>query len=239
VSILVLSIEVPQRTSTWALLEQPPLEAPCVRFAVRQHPLAPLSGDFFELVDHGDGKVTALIADVSGNGPSAASLGQRVRREMRRRAVAGASPAGVLGGTNNWLERQGLCDRFVCSTVVRIDLREGEAVVASAGHFMPLVKLRPGHAALLEGPAGPPLGVVADQSYPSTAFRLSLGEVLILVTDGISDVLAGPLDSLGQRGLTHLVAGGPVDLDELCQVVFETTSAAVGADAMVVALRAA
>jgi serine phosphatase RsbU (regulator of sigma subunit) len=220
-------------------LGQPPLAGPAVRFAVRQHPLAPLSGDFFEMVDHGDGKVTALIADVSGNGPAAASLGQRVRREMRRRALSGASPSSVLGGTNTWLERQDLCDRFVCSTAVRIDPRAGEAVVASAGHFMPLVKLRPGHAAILEGPAGPPLGVLADQIYPSTAFRLSAGDVLILVTDGISDVLAGPLDSLGQRGLTQLVARGPLDLDELCQVVFETTSAAMGADAMVVALRAA
>jgi serine phosphatase RsbU (regulator of sigma subunit) len=213
-------------------------EAPSVRFAVRQHPLSPLSGDFFEMVDHGDGSVTAMIADVCGNGPTAASLGERVRREARRRAVSGASPGAVLGGTNTWLERQGLCDRFVCSTAVRIDARSGEGVVASAGHFMPLLKVRRGHAVILDGPAGPPLGVLADQIFPSTAFRLSLGEILVLVTDGISDLLAGPLDSLGQRGLTRLVAGCPLDLDQLCQVVFDATSAAVGADAMVVALQA-
>ena len=59
----------------------------------------------------------------------------------------------------------------------------------------------------------------------------------MLVTDGISDVLAGPSDPLGVSGLRRLVARGPVDLDQLCQVVFESTSASAGADAMVLALR--
>jgi hypothetical protein len=63
-----------------------------------------------------------------------------------------------------------------------------------------------------------------------------LGDILVLVTDGISDVLAGPFDPLGERGLTRLVADGPADLDDLCQLVFETTSASAGADAMVLAL---
>jgi len=218
-------------------LNHPDVEAPSVRFAVRQHPLAPLSGDFFEVVDHGNGKVSALIADVSGNGPTAASLGERVRREVRRRSVSGSSPSTVLAGTNSWLERQGLFDRFVCSTAVRIDPRRGEAVVASAGHFLPILKVRPGHAVILEGPAGPPLGVVADQIFPSTTFRLSLGDILVLVTDGISDALAGPSDPLGERELTRLVARAPLELDEICQVVFDATSASVGADAMVLALQ--
>jgi serine phosphatase RsbU (regulator of sigma subunit) len=233
----VLAIEVSQRPLSSDPLHQPDLEAPFVRFAVRQHPLAPLSGDFFEVVDHGNGKVSALIADVSGNGAPAASLGERVRREARRRTVAGATPSAVLGGTNGWLERQGLFDRFVCSTAVRIDRRLGEAVFASAGHFLPLLKVRPGHAVMLNGPAGPPLGVVADQIFPSTAFRLSLGDILVLVTDGISDALAGPSDPLGERGLAQLVARGPLDLEELCEVVFQATSASVGADAMVLALQ--
>jgi serine phosphatase RsbU (regulator of sigma subunit) len=235
----VLAVEVPQRTLAFNLLNQPELEAPFVRFAVRQHPIAPLSGDFFEVVDHGNGKVTALIADVSGNGPTAASLGERVRREARRRAASGSSPSVVLSGTNSWLERQGLFDRFVCSTAVRIDRDRGEAVVASAGHFLPLLKAGLGQAVMLDGRAGPPLGVVPDQIFPSTAFRLSWGDILVLVTDGISDVLAGPSDPLGERALTRLVARGPLDLEELCQLVFETTSASVGADAMVLALQMA
>ncbi len=191
------------------------------------------------MVHHGNGKVTAMIADVSGNGPTAAALAERVRREARRRAVGGSSPSVVLGGTNGWLERQGLFDRFVCSTAVRIDRRRGEAVVASAGHFLPLLKVRTGQAVMLEGPAGPPLGVVADPLFPATAFRLSLGDVLVLVTDGISDALAGPSDPLGERGLTSLVAACPRDPEGLCQAVFEATSAAVGADAMVLALQMA
>jgi serine phosphatase RsbU (regulator of sigma subunit) len=80
------------------------------------------------------------------------------------------------------------------------------------------------------------LGVLADQIFPSTAFRLSLGDILVLVTDGISDGLAGPRDLLGERGLRRLVAGGSLELDELCQLVFETTCTSVGADAMVLAL---
>jgi serine phosphatase RsbU (regulator of sigma subunit) len=233
----VLAVDVPLRRLLCDLPNPPELDRPMVRFAVRQHPLAPLSGDFFEVVDHGNGKVTALIADVSGNGPTAAALGERVRREARRRAASGSSPSLVLGGTNSWLERQGLLDRFVCSTVVRIDRDRGEAVVASAGHFLPLLRVRPGHAVILDGPAGPPLGIVADQIFPSTSFRLSLGDILVLVTDGISDLLAGPSDPLGERGLRSLVAEGPVEIDDLCQVVFDATSAAVGADAMVLALR--
>jgi serine phosphatase RsbU (regulator of sigma subunit) len=236
-AVIVLALEVPVQTLPSNHSSQPELEAPLVRFAFRQHPPAPLSGDFFEVVDHGNGKVTAMIADVSGNGPTAAALAERVRREARRRAVSGSSPSAVLSGTNGWLERQGLFDRFVCSTAVRIDRRGGQALVASAGHFLPLLKMQPGQAVTLEGSAGPPLGVVPDQLFPATTFHLSPGAILVLVTDGISDALAGPSDPLGERGLARLVAKAPHDLDELCRVVFEATSAAVGADAMVLALQ--
>jgi serine phosphatase RsbU (regulator of sigma subunit) len=232
----VPNLEVPLALPSSAFLYQPVLDAPSVRFAVRQHPIAPLSDDFFEVIDHGDGKVTAFIADVSGNGPIAASIGKQVKREARRLALTGASPGAVLGRTNSWLERQGQSDRFVCSTIVGIDRRKGEAAVASAGHFLPLLKVGPGHAAILTGAAGPPLGVLADQIFPTTLFRLSLGDVLVLVTDGISDSIAGPRDLLGERGLKRLVAGGSLELEDLCQLVFETTCASVGADAMVLAL---
>jgi serine phosphatase RsbU (regulator of sigma subunit) len=229
-------LDVPLGLATALPVVLPSFDAPMVRFAIRQHPLAPLSGDFFEVIDHGNGKVTAFIADVCGNGPVAASIGREVRREARRLALAGATPAAVLGGTNSWLERQGISDRFVCSTVVGIDRKQGEATVASAGHALPLLKVRPGEAAILEGPAGPPLGVLPNQIFPSTTFRLTLGDVLVLVTDGISDVLAGPRDLLGEHGLKCLVAGGSLDLEALCQQVFEITSRVPGADAMVLAL---
>jgi serine phosphatase RsbU (regulator of sigma subunit) len=68
------------------------------------------------------------------------------------------------------------------------------------------LKVSPGHAVILEGPTGPPLGVLGDQIFPSIKFRFSLGDILILVTDGISDVLSGAFDPLGERGLTRLVA---------------------------------
>ena len=231
--------EVLRQNSTFDPLDQPYLEAPRVRFAVRQHPSSPLSGDFFDVVDQGNGKVLALIADVSGNGPTAAALGERVRCEVHRRAVSGSSPSVLLGRANGWLERQGLFDRFVCSTALRVDCLRRETVVATAGHFLPLLKVGPGQAVILDGPAGPPLGVLADQTFPATTLRLSLGDTLVLVTDGISDALARPSDPLGERGLTDLVAGGPADLDGLCQAVFDATSASVGVDAMVLALQLA
>src|SRR5215510_15634079 len=58
-------------------------------------------GDFFEIVQHRDGQVSTVLADVCGNGPSAAGPVSRLRWLLRQHLARGESPGGVLSVLND------------------------------------------------------------------------------------------------------------------------------------------
>ena len=68
-----------------------------LNIAARQWAPAGNGGDFFEIIQQQDGRVSAIMADVSGNGPSAAGpVGQPALGDApgdRARAVPGCGPA--------------------------------------------------------------------------------------------------------------------------------------------------
>ena len=45
-----------------------------LRIATRQHGPLGHGGDFFEIIQHREGQVSVFVADVCGNGPSAAAV---------------------------------------------------------------------------------------------------------------------------------------------------------------------
>jgi serine phosphatase RsbU (regulator of sigma subunit) len=76
---------------------------------------------------------------------------------------------------------------FVTVFATILDLRSGELSYCNAGHDNPY-RLRPGAAPerIVDGD-GPPLCVVADFPYRSARCRLAPGEMLCVLTDGVTE----------------------------------------------------
>jgi phosphoserine phosphatase RsbU/P len=204
----------PVHLPTWSRLD----------VAAKQSAPAGNGGDFFEVIQQRDGRVTVVMADVCGNGPSAAAPVSSLRWILRQTIARGESPGAVLAALNEWLVAQRIDDRFVTAVCVRIDAVTGLAEIASAGHLGPFVKRAAGAAAELPHAVGLALGILPAQVYQETSVELAPEDALVLVTDGITDRLATAGDQLGEHALLGRLARAPHGSENIC-------SALLGADA--------
>jgi Stage II sporulation protein E (SpoIIE) len=208
-----------------------------VRIASKQNePFGP-GGDFYVAVPHRDGRVSIVIADVCGNGPSAAALVPQLRAVLHRRLTREQAPAMVLAALNEWMVRTNRHDRFVTAVCVRVDPWSGRTEIASAGHLGPFVKRARGDAQEPPLSIGLALGILPAQVYPTTYVDLQPDDALVLVTDGITDWLASAGDLLGRVGLLsrleRLRHDGP---ESICSALLQPEPA-IAQDATVIALQ--
>jgi serine phosphatase RsbU (regulator of sigma subunit) len=174
------------------------------------------SGDFFEVIQLRDGRVTVLLADVSGNGPSAAAPVANLRWVLRQAIARGAAPGAVLAALNDSMVQQPLDDRFATAVCVRVDPITGQAAIASAGHLGPFVRRAAGGAEDLAAPAGLALGILPGQVYAELPVELGPEDTLVLVTDGITDRLASDDDRLGERALLERLGRAGRGAESIC-----------------------
>jgi len=192
--------------------------------AAKQSAPAGNSGDFFEVIQQRDGRVTVVLADVCGNGPSAAAPVSSLRWMLRQTIARGEAPGAVLAALNDWIVAQRIDDRFVTAVCVRIDAVTGRAEIASAGHLGPFVKRAAGGAEELPYAVGLALGILSAQVYQETSVELAPQDALVLVTDGITDRLATAADQLGQTALLERLGRARHGSESIC-------SALLGSDA--------
>ena len=200
---------VPIHLPTWSRLN----------VAAKQSAPAGNGGDFFEVIQQRDGRVTVVMADVCGNGPSAAAPVSSLRWILRQTIARSESPGTVLAALNDWLVAQRIDDRFVTAVCVRIDAVTGLAEIASAGHLGPFVKRAVGAAAALPHAVGLALGILPAQIYQETSVELAPEDALVLVTDGITDRLATAGDQLGEHALLGRLARARHGSENICSAL--------------------
>jgi serine phosphatase RsbU (regulator of sigma subunit) len=109
-------------------------------------PSARIGGDFHDTIEHEDGRVGLLVCDVSGQGMPAALIGAIARSYLRSElehldAESGAeSMAAALARVNRWLVSDVRRGVYVTALYALVD-PVGQAIVASAGHKLPLLRI--------------------------------------------------------------------------------------------------
>ncbi|WP_327290494.1 GAF domain-containing SpoIIE family protein phosphatase [Streptomyces sp. NBC_01198] len=143
-----------------------------------------IGGDFYDLVRLDETTAAAVIGDVQGHNVNAAALMGQVRTAVHTHADSGAGPGEVLARANRLLvDLQS--QLFASCLYVQLDLRNGKALLASAGHPPPLLRHPDHRAEVLDPPPGLLLGIEPDADYPTTEIALPPGAVLALYTDGL------------------------------------------------------
>ena len=166
-------------------------------------PAAEVGGDYFQVIPLKSGRTLVVIGDVSGKGLRAAMIVSMIVDMLRTLSGFTEEPAEILAELNRRL--YGRTHRgFVTCLVVRLD-DGGRAALANAGH-PPLY---------LNGTEVPfagsmPLGLIESVSYEQTTLEMRVGDVAVLLTDGIAEaqnqqgVLLGfpRIESLLREGAT-------------------------------------
>ena len=164
-----------------------------------------VGGDFYDLFDVGDGSWAAVIGDVCGTGPVAASLTSLARNTIRACAWRGDHAVTVL----DWLNRAMLETRpgwflTACYLGLRPAPSGFDVEITSAGHPHPVVLRADGRAEVLGAP-GTLLGAFEEVRFETVATHLDAGDTLVLYTDGICDV--APPHGLSEDQVVRLLQG--------------------------------
>ncbi|MGH2969389.1 MAG: PP2C family protein-serine/threonine phosphatase, partial [Solirubrobacteraceae bacterium] len=188
-----------------------------------------LGGDFYDLYRARDGGWAALIGDVQGKGPDAAAVTALARHTMRAAAAYEHSPGAVLSLLHRALREQRTDDRFITVAYahMQVAVEHVRLDLACGGHPLPLV-VHPDGSVDAVGRLGTLLGTDIDPLLADVTVELALGDVLVLYTDGVTEVRRQRTEVFGTNELIALLqtCGGqaPAEVAERVEAAVLTAS---------------
>lgn len=164
-----------------------------------------VGGDFYDLFPIRDGAYGFAIGDVCGTGLEAAAVTGLARHALRLLAREGFGGPAVLERLNAAILDEGARSRFL--TLLYGELwpqDDGSALlkVVCAGH--PSAPAAPGRHGRAAAEPQPLLGVMDDLELYEQTVTLDPGDVLLCVTDGVTERREGAR-MLGDDGLTDVL----------------------------------
>jgi serine phosphatase RsbU (regulator of sigma subunit) len=194
-----------QRSLRPGALPQVPGLAAAVRFRPAGENIE-LGGDFYDLYKARDGGWAALIGDVQGKGPDAAAVTALARHTLRAAATYEHSPSAVLSLLHRALRDQRSDDRFITVAYahMQVAVEHVRLELACGGHPLPLV-VHPDGGVEAVGRLGTLLGTDIDPLLADVTVELEIGDVLVLYTDGVTEVRRRRIEVFGSRELTRLL----------------------------------
>ncbi|MER7542783.1 SpoIIE family protein phosphatase [Spirillospora sp. NPDC127506] len=194
-------------------------EIPGLEVAVVYEPAgegSEVGGDFYDVFESGPrpgGPASAsrwrfAIGDVCGTGPEAAAVTGLARHALRILAAEDMSVPDVLARLNRLILGEGERGRLLTLLHGEIAARRRDGVrirLTSAGHPLPLV-LDPDGNVREAASAQPLLGVFDGVEFHTDTVDLRRGEVLLCVTDGVTERRAGTRLLGDGDGLERLLA---------------------------------
>ncbi len=181
------------------------------RLAATNVPSLHCSGDTYDCLRMRDGAVGLSIADVSGKGMPAALLTGTLQASLRALARVSDDPGQLLEAANDALYESTDPERFA-TLFLAVLSPDGGFRYASAGHNPPLLLRADGRAQWLK-PAGTPLGMIPEMTYPVFPVAMGPGDLMVAYTDGVTEAMAPDGTEFGEAGLESAVraaaAGGP------------------------------
>ncbi|MEH0575221.1 MULTISPECIES: SpoIIE family protein phosphatase [Streptomyces] len=166
-----------------------------------------VGGDFYDVFPISDGAYGFAIGDVCGTGPNAAAVTGLARHALRLLAREGLSGPAVLERLNSAILDEGARSRFL--TLLYGEMRpqedgSAELKVVCAGHPLPL-RLRQDGTVEAAAEPQPLLGVMEDLELYEQTVTLDRGDVLLCVTDGVTERREGTR-MLGDDGLADVLS---------------------------------
>ncbi len=173
------------------MLPSPP-EIDGYEFACTYDPAADISGDFYDFIRFGDGRVGLLVGDVSGHGIEAAIVMGMAKKSLSIFARFASGPVEALSKGNDDLCGDLDSDSFLTAAYAIIDGPAGQMVLARAGHPMPVLfnrKRKPRHQEIRSKGmmVGMSRGAMFGNSLEEVTVELMSGDLIFFYTDGLTE----------------------------------------------------
>jgi sigma-B regulation protein RsbU (phosphoserine phosphatase) len=202
--------------SVLLLREAPEIEG--LEIAIRQRAAREITGDVYDIFEHGADYAVFTFGDVSGKGAAAALYGAMVSGLLRTLAHRRRSPAALLRLLNKVLRERIVEAQYVTLMVLVWERAKQRFVIANAGAAAPII-CRKGEI-LKPRVEGVPAGLLDNREYEELIFEVQPGDLMVLYSDGITDQPNPKEEEYGRghlsRALRRLCGKGPeVVADEI------------------------
>ena len=223
-----------------SLLPRGPLDYPGIGVTALCVPAREVGGDYYDFFHLPDDRLGVLIADVAGKGTSAALYMAELKGLMLALSQTIGSPAHLLREVNRIISENLDSRSFITMAYAVVDRKKMTMTYCRAGHT-PLIYL-PGPSS----PAGQkvqtltPDGMVVGLRIPGASekfdelleedcINLSVGDVIVFYTDGISEAMNTDSDLFGEGRLGRIVEEhGHLDSGELRERILREIESFVG-----------
>jgi serine phosphatase RsbU (regulator of sigma subunit)/CHASE2 domain-containing sensor protein len=181
---------------------------PRVELHTTLQPAREVGGDLYDFFMLDQKRLFLLIGDVAGKGLSA-SIFMAVSKALYKSAMLRTPQAdigAIMSVANNEVSRDNPGNLFVTCFAAILDLDSGELHYCNAGHDNPY-RLHATYAEpqrIADGD-GPPLCAMPDFDYRGGSTRLLAGELLCLMTDGVTEAQTPDGQLYGNQRLQHLL----------------------------------
>jgi serine phosphatase RsbU (regulator of sigma subunit) len=198
-----------------------------------------VGGDVFDIYRLSDSRALILIADISGKGVDAAVLTAFTKFMVRAIALRQSDPAEILSEFNTAFSKAiGNPYLFVSMFVGMLDTAAFRLEYGSAGHDCAYLRRRGGVEQLPV--TGPVLGVMEEPFYSKT-IDLAVGDMLVLTTDGLTEVRNRDGKQLLDEGAMELIEHANTHAqqlaDELVSAVRSRSGGRLRDDLAILAIR--
>jgi sigma-B regulation protein RsbU (phosphoserine phosphatase) len=199
-----------------------------LEIAAMTRPCRQVGGDFYDFLDFGADGLGLAVADVSGKGVPAALILSNLQATLRAEAKPGYSPVPVVQRINQRLCGDLQPGSFASLLFGHLDVAAGTFRYVNAGHPAGLLLRRDGAIRRLSA-GGVLLGVESSAVYEVGVAPFEPGDLLILYSDGVTDVLNDEEEEFGSDRLERMLprfAGLP--LPGILQEIVGTVEGFVG-----------
>lgn len=168
-----------------------------------------VGGDYYDFIPLPDGRLVAMLGDVSGKGVPAALLMAKLGGIARACILTNPDLGQAISALNDNLLESNLNDRYVTLTAALLDPTRNELTIVNAGHMIPLL-YRPQTGELvdsMEDKGGFPIGWVPGFPYEAQTIPLASGECYLVFTDGVTDAENNKGARFGMEGVREALFG--------------------------------
>lgn len=192
-----------------ALLPQQVPSIPGLEIAAFSRPASIVSGDYFDFFQFKGGSPGFVIADVAGHGFSASLLMSSLQTALQTLAMDNASVTDVVRRINQYYLHNINLTTFITLFLGEYDPNQQLLTYTNAGHNPPLLLRQPaGGKASVNwlNPTAAAIGLVEEYKVRSEQVTLQQYDMLLLYTDGVTELNSPNQEEFGKERLAGLVA---------------------------------
>lgn len=193
-----------------------------------------VGGDFFDVIDLGDGRIAVALGDVTGKGVEASVLMTATQGFLHAALKDTGDPGKAVTAANEFVSPRRPTNRFVTLWAAVIDPQGATLSYVDAGHSYAALLDAQGRITELNAGGGPPLGIDPEFAYAAEAVPLPASGRVVVVSDGIIEQPATTdADAPGERrqfdmaGMKRCIEGSKADD---VAALFEAVVAHAGTD---------